>query len=75
MDTIRACCAKKMIIYKIDHITGNEKCELLEMGFVRNAEIEIVKESHNSGLIIIKIKNTNYALRHETAYNIHLIPL
>lgn len=72
MILIKASEAKRNIRYKIDHISGQEKCRLLEIGFIRGAMVEIIKISSNGGLIILKLNNCKIAIRLIEASDIFL---
>lgn len=67
---IRLCCVNENVVCVIYSITGQNKCRLLEMGFIRGAEIKIIRKSVMNGPLEIQIRNFKIALRKEEAANI-----
>lgn len=60
---IKLCDCKIAEYYIIDHITGFNKCRLLEMGFVRNKNIKIIMRLFKKGPYLILLDKNLISLR------------
>lgn len=68
--TTQLCCVKEKSSCSILNVEGIERNRLSELGFTKNTIVFVLQKSQNHGPILVQIRDSVYALRHDEAINI-----
>lgn len=67
-----ACCVELNRIYSIDHVEGENKLRINEMGFVSNKKISVIYKMSKYGPYILMLDGIKYAMRQDDVEKIFL---